>query len=99
MVTETIHIMKGLSSIAVGCSGSAKVSVPESVQETADHGTQCYDFIDQVVFGQRLHLMTLEVFSNLNDSMILSTDSAIQFLATATNVVTSLVNIHHNYRQ
>lgn len=31
--------------------------------------------------------------------MTLSTDSATEFLAEATNVATSLANIHHNYTQ
>lgn len=96
METETVHMaVKHCKGLLRGGAESASLKVFKK----ADHRTQCCDFIDQVVFGQRLDLMSLEVFTNLNDSMILSTDSAIQFLATATNVATSLANIHHNYTQ
>lgn len=40
--------------------------VPGGVQEI----TQCQGLVDKVVFGQRLDLMILEVFSILGDSTI-----------------------------
>lgn len=49
------------------CPGRCGVSVPGGVQEI----TQCHGLVDKVVFGQRLDLMVLEVFSNLTDSVIL----------------------------
>lgn len=42
-----------------------------AVQETTGCDTQCRGLIDKMVISQRLDSMILEVFSNLNDSVIL----------------------------
>lgn len=39
-------------------------------------GTQGSGLVDKVVLGQRFDSMILEVFSNLNDSMILSSGNS-----------------------
>lgn len=51
--------------------GPQVVEVPLGVQETAGCGTQCPGLVDKVVMAQKMHLMTLQVFSILNDSVII----------------------------
>ncbi|NXP36953.1 RL6 protein, partial [Leiothrix lutea] len=44
--------------------------VTGGVQGTAECGTQCSALVDSVVISQKLDLMMLEIFSNLNGSVI-----------------------------
>lgn len=48
---------------------SGGITVPEGAHETTGRGTWCYGLVDKVVIGQRLDLVILEIFSNLNDSV------------------------------
>lgn len=50
--------------------GGGGVSGPGDVQGMTGHGTQGSGLGDKVGVGHRLDLMALEVFSNLNDSVI-----------------------------
>ena len=47
------------------------VTIPGGVQKTCRCGTSGYGLVGMVVLGWQLDLVTLEIFSNLNDSMIL----------------------------
>lgn len=49
--------------------GDGGVTIRGSVQEKTGCGTACHGLADQVVIGQWLDLLTLDVFSNLNDSV------------------------------
>ena len=51
--------------------GSGGVTIPAGVQKTCRCGISGHGLVGIVVLGGRLDLMILEVFSNLNDSMIL----------------------------
>jgi len=51
--------------------GSGGVPIPGGVQKTCGWGTSRHGLAGIVVLGWRLTLMILEVFSNLNDSVIL----------------------------
>ena len=51
--------------------GSGWVTIPGEVQETCRCGTLGYGLVGMVVLGWRLDLKILEVFSNLNNSVIL----------------------------
>ena len=50
--------------------GDGGVPIPGGVQKTCRCGTLEYGLVSMVVLGGWLDLMILEVFSNLNDSMI-----------------------------
>ena len=52
--------------------GSGGVPIPGGVQKPCGCGTWGHGLASMVVLGCRLHLMILEVFSNLSDSIILS---------------------------
>lgn len=43
------------------------VTTPGGVQGMTECGTQCSAPVDEVVISQKLDLMIMEVFSNLND--------------------------------
>lgn len=62
---------KGLLGIGMGCLGDG-VTTPGGVHETTGCGTWSHSFVDKMVVSQRLGFIILEVFSNLNDSMILN---------------------------
>lgn len=49
----------------------AGISIPEGAQEMTECGPQCRGLVGKVVVGQRLDSMVPEIFSNLNDSVIL----------------------------
>jgi len=49
---------------------SGGVTTPGGIQKKCRCGTSGHCLASMVVLGQRLDLMILEVFSNLNDSMI-----------------------------
>lgn len=49
--------------------GGGGVPVLGDVQGTTECGTQCSGLVDKTVTGQRLKPMTLEAFSNPNDSI------------------------------
>ena len=51
--------------------GSVGVPTPGGVQKTCRCGTSGHGLAGMVVLGLQLDLMILEVFSNLNDSVIL----------------------------
>jgi len=51
--------------------GSGGVPIPGGVQKLCGCGTWGHGLVGMVVFGWWLDLMILEVFSSLNDSMIL----------------------------
>ena len=48
-----------------------EVTIPGGVQKMCRHGLSGHGLGDMIVLGCRLDLMILEVFSNLNDAMIL----------------------------
>ena len=50
---------------------SGGVTIPGDVKKTCRYGTSGHGLADMVVLGWQSDLMILEVFSNLNDSMIL----------------------------
>lgn len=50
--------------------GWAGVTIPGSVQERTGHGTPGSGLVDKVLVGQKLALLTAEVFSNQNNSVI-----------------------------
>ena len=50
--------------------GGCSVTIPGSVQETFRCGTKIWISGEILVVGRRLYQVTLEVFSNLNDSII-----------------------------
>jgi len=54
--------------------GSGGVIIPGGVQKTCRCGTSGHGLAGMVVLGGQLDLMILEVFSNLNDFMILFYD-------------------------
>ena len=56
--------------------GSSGVTIPGGVQKTCKYGTSGHGLAGMVVLGWWLDLMILEVFSNLNDSMILQDPQA-----------------------
>lgn len=102
METETVHIMEGLSSIARGCSGKWRSQHP---WKCSRHG---WTWHLMLWFNWPGGVRSKIGFDDLGGlfqpwwlyhSMTPSTDSATEFLATATNVVTWLVNIHHNCTQ
>ena len=68
--------------------GSGGVTIPGGVQKTCRCGTSGHGLAGVVVIGWQLDLMILEVFSNLNDSMILFYDS-VQSLILYVNKVLS----------
>jgi len=51
--------------------GSDEVPIPGGVQKTCRYGTSGYGLVGMAVLGGWLDLMILEVFSKLNDFMIL----------------------------
>jgi len=51
--------------------GSGGVTIPGGVQKMCRYGTSGHGLAGMVLLGGWLDLMILEVFSNLNDSMIL----------------------------
>lgn len=51
--------------------GSDGVTIPEGIQELTECGTQCHDLIDKVEIFKYFGLDVLDVFSNLNDLVIL----------------------------
>lgn len=51
--------------------GSGGITIPGGVQERPGQGTQWSGLADKVVICQRLDLLILEVFYNLNVSIIL----------------------------
>lgn len=51
--------------------GSGGVTAPAGAQEVTGHGTGCCDFVDKMVFGQKLDSKVFVVFSNFNDFMII----------------------------
>jgi len=51
--------------------GSGGVPIPGGVQKTCRCGTSGHGLAGMGVLGWRLDVMILEIFSNLNDSMIL----------------------------
>jgi len=52
--------------------GSGGATIPGGAQKTCRYGTSGHGLIGMVVLGGWLDLMILEVFYNLNDSMIKS---------------------------
>jgi len=50
------------------------------------YGTSGYGLVSMVVLGWRLDLMILEIFSNLNDSMILTPDESKASLYSISNI-------------
>lgn len=61
---------KGSSAFKRAAQGNGGVTILGSVQETTGQDNLCHDLFDKVVIDQRLDLTILEVFSNLNDSVI-----------------------------
>jgi len=57
--------------------GSGGVTMFGDVQKTCRHGTLGHGLVDKVVWGWQLDLLVLEVFSNLNGSMILCPHSPV----------------------
>lgn len=57
----------------MGCAalGGDGIIIPGRVQEAAEGGIQCHGPVHLVVLRHRLHSIILEVFSNLNESVIL----------------------------
>jgi len=53
------------------CQGSGAVPIPRDIHKTCRCGTSGHGLAAVVVLGWRLDLMISQVFSNLNDSMIL----------------------------
>ena len=51
--------------------GSGGVTIPGGVQKACRCGTSGYGLVSMVVLGGWLDLMILEIFSNLNNPMIL----------------------------
>ena len=51
--------------------GKQGTHIPRVVQKTCRYGTSGHGLLGMVVLGGWLDLMILEVFSNLNDSIIL----------------------------
>lgn len=51
--------------------GSDGVTIPEGIQELTECGTQCHDLIDKGEIFKYFGLDVLDVFSNLNDLVIL----------------------------
>jgi len=51
--------------------GSGGITIPGGVKKTCRCGTSGHGSAGMVVLGWRLEMMILEVFSNLNTSMIL----------------------------
>ena len=51
--------------------GSGGVPIPGGVQKMCRHGTLGHGLVGVVMLGWQLDLMILEVFSNLNDSVML----------------------------
>lgn len=58
----------------------AGVTFPGSAQETPGCGTLCYGLVDKVVIVPRLDSMILDIYSNLNYSMILYIISFTQWM-------------------
>lgn len=50
--------------------GSGRVTILGSAEKLSRCGSSQYGLAGMVVFSQKLNLMILEVFSGLNDSMI-----------------------------
>ena len=48
-----------------------RVTIPGVVQKTCRYGTSGHGLADMMVLGWRLDFMILEVFSNINESVIL----------------------------
>lgn len=69
------HVRMGCPFLHDGCPmGDGGVTIPAGVQEITGRGTKCHGLVDKVVgqvIRQRLDMMIMEVFSNLNDSVIL----------------------------
>jgi len=57
--------------LELAAKGNGAVTIPEGIQETCRCGTSKHGLAGTVVLGGWLNLEFLEVFSNLNDSMIL----------------------------
>jgi len=51
--------------------GSGGVAIPGGIQKMCRYGTSGHGLAGMVVMGWQLDLIILEVFSNLNDSMLL----------------------------
>lgn len=55
----------------MGCTGNGEIFSPGRVQKMSGGSSLWYGLEGMVVFSQKLDLIILEVFSNLNDFMIL----------------------------
>jgi len=65
---DFLHYGRALEQAAQGSGG---ITIPGGVQKMCRSGSSGHGWAGMVVLGWRLDLMILEVFSNLNDSMIL----------------------------
>lgn len=54
--------------------GGGGSTIPGGVEGTSERGAQCSALVDKAVIGQRLDPGILEIFYNINDSMILFYD-------------------------
>jgi len=70
-VLGEMSLLKEWSGIGTGCSAGGGVIIPGGVQKMCRYGILGHGLADTVVLGRRLDLMILEVFPNLNASMIL----------------------------
>jgi len=70
-VLGEISLLKEWSGIGTAVQGSGGVTIPGGVQKTRRYGASGRGLAGMVVLGWRLDSMILEVFSKLNDSLIL----------------------------
>ena len=65
-----ISLLKEWSGIGTGCQRGSGVTIPRGVQKLCRCGPSEHSLAGVVVLGWQLDFMILEVFSNLNDSVI-----------------------------
>ena len=79
--------------------GGGDVTIPGGVPELWGCGTEGRDSVSMVRVGQRLDLVTTEISSDLNDSMILSFSSMLSCHLTGVSLLSSLPRFSTMSRQ